>query len=161
MALPLLLGLSKAARTAYPLIKGGVARGMTANAIGRSIKAAGLKIRRQTLLDVVRAEKGVERAGAALRFLGLNRLPNINRLPSAITRIRRRFSFTVQVTGRLLETGEQIIQNITVSTNTIFTRRETERIAQDAVSGEVQRYGLEVVSALLIGGLRAGEAGVL
>jgi hypothetical protein len=161
MALPLLALLPKSAAIAFPLIKSGVARGMTGRAIERGLKTVGLGIRRENLTRIINALKGVERAGKGLRFLGLSRLPNIAKLPPAITRIRRRFSFIVQVTGRLLDTGEQIIQNITVASNTVFSRRELERMAQDAVTGETERYGLEVVSALLIEGLRAGEAGVL
>lgn len=161
MALPFLLGLSKTARAAFPIIQGGVARGLSGRGIERALKGAGLGIRRETLLDIIRREQGITRAGAQLRFLGTNRLPNIQRLPTALTRIRRRFSFTVQVTGRSIDSGLELLQNITVSTDTVLTRNELERIAEDAVLANQIRYGLDITSALLIGGKRAGAAGVL
>ncbi len=161
MAIPLLVGLTSAARVAYPLIKAGVARGMGANAIGRSLKAAKLGIRRQVLLDIVRAETGIQRAGAALRFVGLNKLPNIARLPHALHKTRRQFSFVVRVAGRALDTGLEIVQNISVSTDTVLTRRELQRIAEQAIEDNQNQYGLIIDSSLLISGIRAGEAGVL
>ena len=108
-----------------------------------------------------RAEKGIQRAGRALRNVALDRLPNVNRLPKAITRLRRRYSFTVQVIGRMLETGEQILQNITVATDAPRTRRELERLAEDAIERSQDRYGFEIVSSMLVGGKQAGDVGTL
>lgn len=162
MALPLLAGLSAAARQALPIIQSGVSKGLSSRTINAVIKTAfGKGIRRQTLLDIMRAETGMERAGALLRFVLPRNRPNILRLPPALTRIRRQFSFVIQVTGQIIDTGESILQNITVSTDTILTRGELERLAETAVTSEQERYGFTVESSLLIRGMRAGDQGTL
>jgi hypothetical protein len=161
MPIPLLATLSATARAAYPIIKGGVARGLSANAIQGVLRAQSLGIRRQTLLDIIRAENNIERAQAALRYVGLNRIPNPNRLPQALTRLRRRYSFVVEIAGRAIETGESILQNVTVSLDTVLTRGEIERLAEEAVLSNMQTYGLEIDRATLTSGLQAGIAGTL
>lgn len=161
MAIPLLATLNVAARTAYPIIKAGVARGLSANRIQSILRDQGLGIRRQVLLDIVRAETGLERAQAALKFVGLDRIPNPARLPQALTRIRRKYSFVVRVAGSAIETGQSLIQNVTVTLDTVLTRREIERLAEQAILDNTVTYGLEIDSVTLISGLQAGTAGTL
>jgi hypothetical protein len=159
--LPLLDTLSAIARQAFPFIVRGVREGLSSNAIGRLLSESGFGIRRQTLLDLVRAQKGVQTAGAALRFLRQNAIPNPNRLPEALTTIRRAFSFTVEVRGRSLETDERVTQHVTVTTDRLLTRREIEELAGEAVERAGDRYGFEQEEAVLIGGLKAGPRGTL
>ncbi len=161
MAIPLLVGLTSAARIAYPLIKAGVARGMSANAIGRSLKAAKLGIRRQVLLDIVRGELGIQTLGKKLRNVGLNKVINVARLPPALHKIRRQYSFVVRVAGRSLDTGLEVVQNISVSTDTTLTRRELQRIAEQTVVDNQDEYEILIDGSMLIEGMQAGDKGVL
>jgi hypothetical protein len=158
---PLLDSLSAIARQAFPIIQRGVREGLSANALGRVLAEGGLGIRRQTLLDIVRAEKGVQVAGAALRFLRETAIPNPLRLPEALTTIRRLYSFMVEVRGIAGDTGERISQFITVTSNTLLTKREIQELALEAVERGGERYDFEPDESLLVGGLRAGPAGTL
>jgi len=157
----LLSVISKAGRAALPIIKSGVAKGLSGNKIAGILKGQGFKIRRQSLLDIIRAERGIKTAGAALKFLGMNRFPNPLRLPPALTRIRRKYSFIVKVTTSLLATGETIEQNITISTSKLLTRGELQQRAENMITDNQERYGLEVIVSQLIEGIRAGDSGTL
>ena len=162
MALPLITSLNAAARRAFPIIQAGVKQGMSSRAINESIKTAfGVGIRRQTLLDIMRAETGIERAGAALRFISPRNMPNPRRLPQAVTRIRRHYSFVVRVTGHLIDTGLPVIQNVTVALDTLLTRGEIERMAENMVAEGRDRYMLIIESSLLVKGVQSGELGTL
>lgn len=152
--------LSRSARTAYPFIQRGVREGLSANSIQASLQAAGIGIRRQALLDVIRAESGAQLASSALRFAKPETFPNPARLGEALTKIRRQFSFTVEVRGTLGSTGEGFIQHVTVSTDRLLTRQAIEDAAQAMVEDEQERYGIDVGSVVLTGGLRSGSLGV-
>ena len=162
MALPLLTLLSATARQALPIIQGGVKAGLGSRTINAAIKTAfGKGIRRSVLLDIIRAESGIERAGALLKFVLPRNRPSFNRLPQALTRIRRNFAFVVAVKTNLIEAGETVIQNITVAIDSIPSRGELERLAEQAVEDNQDRYKFEIVSSLLIRGVRAGTLGTL
>lgn len=162
MPIPFLSTLNALARQAYPLIKAGVAQGLSSRAIDVVLKSAfGKSIRRSTLLEVMRRESGVERIASQLKFLRLDRLPNPLRLPPAITRLRRQYSFLVEVTGHLIDTGEIIKQHITIATDTLRTRQELQNLAINTIEGEKERYGIDIIGAQLISGKRAGDMGIL
>ena len=147
---------------ALPIIRGGVSRGLSSRAINALIKTAfGTGIRRQALLDIIRAEKGIERAGALLKFLPRNKLANPLRMPGALTRIRRQYSFVVRVVGQIAGTGEKIIQNITIATDTNLSRGILEDMAAATVDANQARYGFELESVMLISAIRAGKPGTL
>lgn len=161
MAAPFLLGLSSRARRASPLIRRGVREGVSSRALTGILQRAGLGIRRQTLLDIMRLMEGEAAIGPVLSALGLNRRPNPLRLPPALTKIRRAFSFTVRALGSDAATGVEREQFITVTSDTLLTRGEIEALAEQAIEDDLSRYKLTVSSFLLTGGLRAGEPGLL
>ena len=161
MALPFLLKLSPRARRASPLIRRGVREGVSSRQMTRILQKAGLGIRRQTLLDIMRLMEGEAAIGPVLSALGINRLPNPMRLPPALTKIRRAFSFTVRVRGLDVESGISSERFVTVTTDTLLTRGELEALAQEAIETDLNRYQLTVSAALLVGGLRSGVPGLL
>jgi len=158
---PLLSTLSGRAREAYPIIKGGVGRGLTANQIQTVLRSQGLGIRRQSLLDIVRGVRGIEVAGARLRTLRRNFTPDPRRLPDALTKIRRAFSFEVRISGIDLSTGEDIVRHVSVSLDDPLTRSQIENIGLGFIEEELERYGLAVTDVLLTSGVKAGEEGTL
>ena len=105
--------------------------------------------------------EGEAAIGPVLSALGLNRRPNPLRLPPALTKIRRAFSFTVRVRGVDVETGATSESFVTVTTDTLLTRGEIEALAAQAIEVDQQRYQLVVSDLLLTGGVRSGLAGVL
>lgn len=162
MPLPFIATLAPRIRALLPIIEGGVARGISSRKLNDVIKAAtGQGIRRQTLLDVMRAVSGVQRAGSQLKFLGRNKLPNLNRLPQALTRIQRKYSFLVRVTGHLIESGETIFQHVTLTMDSALTKGRMESMAQEIVEDAKLGYGIAVSQALLISGKQSGLSGTL
>lgn len=161
MVAPFLLGLSSRARRASPIIRRGVREGVSSRAMSGILQRAGLGIRRQTLLDIMRLMGEEAAIGPVLSALGLNRRPNPLRLPPALTKIRRAFSFTVRVSGVDVETGVGSERFITVTTDTLLTRGEVEALAEQAIETDRDRYQLRETEFLLTGGLRAGAPGLL
>jgi hypothetical protein len=78
-----------------------------------------------------------------------------------LTRILRRYAFFVEVMARDVSTGEQVLKNVTVSTSRLMTKRQIEVAAMEAVDMGLSTYGLEADTALLVGGMKSGEQGVL
>ena len=161
MAFPFLLGLSSRARRASPIIRRGVREGVSSRALTGILQKAGLGIRRQTLLDIMRLMEGEAAIGPVLSALGLNRRPNPLRLPPALTKIRRAFSFTVRARGLDADTGASVERFVTVTTDTLLTRGEIEALAEQALEGEGPSGSLLSFEVLLTGGVRSGAAGVL
>ncbi len=161
MAAPFLLGLSSRARRASPLIRRAVREGVSSRQLTGILQKAGLGIRRQTLLDIMRLMEGEAAIGPVLSALGLNRRPNPLRLPPALTKIRRAFSFTVRALGVDVETGVASERFVTVTSDTLLTRGEIEALAEQAIEGDRDRYQLRETEFLLTGGLRAGAPGLL
>lgn len=161
MALPLLASLTAAARFAYPFIARGVREGLSANAIGKALQAQGAGIRRSELLKLVRRETEIWTHGQNLRYLNLTAKPNEANLPEALTTIRRRYSYVVELRGQSMSDGSSVVRNVTVSTDKLLTRGEAEDIASLYAEDGPQQYGLEVSSVLLTSVLKAGAAGTI
>lgn len=158
---PLLSTLSPRARTAFPIIRGGVARGLSANAIQSLLRGQGLGIRRTDLLSIIRAERGIEVASSQLRTLGHNRTPDPRRLPDALTKLRRAFSFEVKISGFDLSTGEDVTRFVTVTLADPLTRAQIESLGLSFIEEDMERYGLAVTDVLLVRGMKAGVEGTL
>ncbi len=160
MATPLLSTLSRTARTAWPIIQRGVREGLSANKIASVLKTQQLGIRRDTLLTLARAERAIWEHGQRLKFLPMKATPRLDALPVALSKIRRRYSFTVRLTGRSELTGQPLIQNVTISTDIGMSREELESMAEDMGIEGKSRYGLQLDNVQLVSGLRAGDLGV-
>lgn len=158
---PFLSGVPPRARRAYPIIQGGARRGLSSREIQRLLQAADLGIRRQTLLDIIRREKGIEAAGAQLRFLRRDRIPDPRRIPEALTRTLRAFSFKVRLRGFLADTGEAIERFVNVALDRPRTRGEIENIAEGFLQIEADRYPFELTEVLLFEAVKGGRFGTL
>lgn len=161
MALPYLLTLNKTARMAYPLIRSGVRQGLSSRRIAEALQVGGLGIRRSTILEVMKRERALLDHAANLKFLGLNRRPNPDRLPEALTPIRRRYSYTIELRGRIIDTQELITRNVTVASSNLLTRGQAENIARGFVEDDPKTYGIEVDKAQLINVQKAGDLGTI
>lgn len=156
-----LAALSRAARAAWPLIQAGVRGGIPTRQIGELLQSFSLNLRPGELSIIARAERAIQRLGADLRFLNRNQSPAIERIPEALSKIRRQFSFTVEVRGTLTATGSPFSQLVTVTSSRNLTRAEMEELAISAVASNGERYGMEVEDAVPIRALRQGELGAL
>lgn len=158
---PLLSTLSGRARQAYPIIRRGVREGLSGNQIQTLLRAADLGIRRLSMQAIVRAERGVQVAGAQLRFLNRRFTPDPRRIPEALTTLRRAFSFTVRIRGVDTQTGEDVERFVNISINRPISRASLEQIGFDFSQPEPEQYGLAVTEVLLIEAVKAGPAGTL
>lgn len=157
---PFLASLSPRERTAYPFIRQGVREGLSSRQILSVLQEhLGSGLRRQRLLDLMRLENIEQTTGATLRYLNRDAYPNPQRLPDALSKIRRNYSFDIEVRGTLLDTDEPYSRYVTVTTDALLTRGDLEAAAMEAVEVEAGRYGMAVDGALLVGGRRAGSQG--
>ena len=156
---PLLSTLNARQRRAYPIIQGGVARGLSANAIGRVLRLQDMGINNVVLQRIFRAETGVKLAGERLKNIPRHLPPDPRRLPDALTKIRRAFSFTVRIKGFDLTTGEDFLQHVSVALDDSLTRAEIENLGLSAVEKDRDRYGFAVTDILLVSGIKAGVLG--
>lgn len=161
MPIPFLQTLPKRARLAYPIIQSGVRQGLASRKISELLQEYGVGIRRATLLDIMRREREIVQHGLNLKFLPLDRTPKPERLPEALTKIRRQYSYTVELRGRVLDTQELITRQVTVASSRLISRRRAEELALAAVLERQDAYGIEVDETQLINVLRAGPAGTL
>jgi len=161
MAISFLAALNKTARVAYPIVKRGVREGLSGREIAAVLKRTNLGIRTQTLFEIIRREKNILSKGAQLKFLGRNAMPNPARLPEALTVIRRRYAFILKVTGTIAQTGESLIRNITVSTDSLMTRGQLEDIGHMIMEDDAGAYPFEIDFITLQSGIKQGELGTL
>lgn len=161
MAISFLAGLSATLRAAFPIIKRGVAEGLSGNAIQRVLTIADLGTRRAPLQKLISRLRGVKQQTSRLKFLPRNAIPNVLRLPEALHKIRQNFSFTVRVRGTQADTGLALDQHVTIASDVPLSRSRLEQMAEDVVDRQRDRYKVLIESSLLLEGLRAGPAGRL
>lgn len=161
MTVPFLSTLPRSARLFYPIAQRGVREGLSANRIIEAFRAGGGRIRRQTALEVVRRERGVREVGVRLRFLKRGTFPDIRRLPEALTKLRRAFSFTVRLRGIDAATFEDVERMVTVALDRPQSRSMIEQIAFEFAQPEPEQYGMELTEVLLMSGKKAGLPGTL
>lgn len=161
MALSWLSSWTASARAAYGGIIRGVREGLSARAIGSSLRAGGMSFSNDFLFSAVREVRKLSNAGSLVAALGDNQRPDPAKLPFALTETRRRYSFLVEVEGTNSQTGAVTRQHVTVSTDRLLTRGEMEAAAIDAVESAPDRYGLEDVEATALFGMRASPGGLV
>ena len=153
--------LSQPARQALPIIRGGVRRGIGADALYRSLRSRFPGLLRREVREIGRAERLLLSRSADLRFMRRDFRPDPSRLAPSVTALRRQYSFQVRVRGFQVETGEAVEDWITVSTDELLTREEIEDVAQGYLESAPERYQVESYETLLVAGARAGPEGVL
>lgn len=138
----------------YPIVKRGVREGLSIERIGSAVRGGGYSIANDKLRSLVSRERGIREYFNNLRNINLDKKPDITRIPEALDRIQRRYSYQLEVRGVNLRTGAIETRNITISTNDLLTRREAIDDALDTVKRDRGRYELTSVSAEVVGILR-------
>lgn len=157
---PLLAGVSARARLQFPIIQRAVREGLGTAQIQSLLQATALGgIRRTDLLSIVRGVRGIQTAGAQLRFLNRNTTPDPRRIPEALTKIRRAFSFTVRIRGVDVSTGESIERFVQVVLDNPVSRNTIEQLGFTFSQPEPDQYGFAVTEVLLTEGVKAGPLG--
>lgn len=158
MALAFLQTLPKTARAAYPIIRRGVAEGLSSRVIEQRVRQAGLQISRsRSILPMMRYIKILEGQGRGVRFVSPSNTINAKRLPPAINAMNTQYRYRLALNQRQ---GNQVLpyKIVTVSTdNPNLTPQMIKDQALSIVNDNPQNYpvdGLEV--ALEFGEQRAG-----
>ena len=98
MAASFLSLLPKSARAAYPIIRRGVREGLSSRAIEQRVREAGLTISRgRSILPIMRALQTLETQGRNVRFIPNQSRVNVNRLPAAISDIKKQYQYRLAV----------------------------------------------------------------
>lgn len=148
---PLSLQLSRRVRQLLPVIRGGVASGLSSRAINDAIRnSTGSGIRRQVLLDIMREIRGIQQAGDRLKNVRLDRVPDPSRVRRALTPIRREFGSTVRISGLDLNTGQSLTRHVTVTHDAVLTRGEIEDIALGFLEDDKEEYPIVLTAVLLV-----------
>lgn len=122
-------GLSPSANRALPFIESGLSRGMSTTVLQRELSAAGIGVRRADLLEAVRAVRGATLAADRLKSVRSDLRPDPSRLPHAVTRQLREYSYKVRVQGFSPTTGQPETRYFSVATNDLLSRNEIEDVA--------------------------------
>lgn len=139
---------------ALPGISSGIARGLTDNQILTALQNAGQGYRRTDFLRDVAAIRGVDQASARLSRMAGSHYPDPSRLPFALTKQLREYSFRVKVSGYNPETGQAEDRYFSISTNDLLTRDEIESIALGHAANQDNYAPFEPESVELEGGTR-------
>ena len=159
MSLPYLFTLSSRARIAYPIIQRGVRSGLSSRSIATELTSGGIGIRRSDLLGIMRRERDIIKHGLNLRFLPLDRAPNPERLPEALTRLRRKYSYEISIRGTVSNVNLPYTPAVTVASSKLLTRRQAEALGLEAAIAGSDRYNIVIESVLLTNVLQAGPFG--
>lgn len=155
MPRPLIWTLPKTARDAYPFILSGTRRGLSSRAVEAELRAAGFRISRgRSILPTMRAIKAQDESTRRLRFTPKGNMVNVNRLPTAITNVRREFNYEFTATG-IDASNQRISRTIMVTTdNARLTMGELESLAEQIAGGSTESGGLEEIEVRLTGAFR-------
>lgn len=151
---PWLSSLPSTSRMAYPIVQRGVAEGLSSRRIADALQAGGIGIRRQTLLDMMRLERGIQSTGALFQHLGRDFVPSPNRLPFALHGLSNAFSYVVKVSGSLLATGQRFEGFVTVTSDRSLSRQDIEAAAEEATTRKGTEYEMEVEETTIMRGVR-------
>lgn len=161
MPIPFLHTLNLRARTAYPIIRRGVREGLSNRGIAETLRNNKLGINNSVLGEIVRREKAIIQHGQNLKFLPVNRRPNPEKLPVAITQQLREYAYTVRMRWYIEDTGELYTRHITVSSSKLLTRGEAQSIAEEMMQDNPENYPLDFLDSQLVFVQRSGEFGTI
>ena len=157
---PWLSSLPKSARMAYPMVQRGVSEGLSSRRVADALASGGIGIRRQTLLDMMRLERGVQASGSLLTHVPRNFVPAPSRLPFALHSLSSAFQYTAKVSGLLTATGQQFTGFVTVTSSSSLSPAQIEAFAEEATTRKGTEYEMEVSEVSIVRGVRSPSAAI-
>lgn len=139
--------LSASERTALPFLRELAETDLSANAILSRLKENGLGIRRSNGLSIISQLRNVISTRPYVANVGVNKQLTIDNLPTALTDIRRNFSYEIRIDGRLDATGEKASTYVTVTSDELLTKQEALDIAADYSDTDGTVYGISYDTA--------------
>lgn len=134
----------------YSFAKGAFSRGLSANAALSLARLTGIGVRRHDFLGIYRELRGQTEAAYHIRSVRKTHLPNVDRLPHAITNIRREYSFNVRLNVRDGQTGDIMHRNITVTTDRLMTVGDIEAEAEAAYTSNPKYKKNEIIDISVV-----------
>jgi hypothetical protein len=129
---------------ALGFIKKGIAEGLGTEEILGALAKGGLSIRPELATNVIEyLGKTILPDLDYIKRLQYFAQPNLARIPIALTKTLRNFSYQVSVQGFTKATGELETHNISISTNTLLTKQQAIDMATELAVGESKSGGLE------------------
>jgi hypothetical protein len=136
--------LTAGARRALPFISSLALGDLTSNEILRRVADAGLAVRRQEGLDLIRQLRGITSASSYVKSIRNNFLPDISRLSKSIGRLPTNFYYNVRVEGIDSLTGENIISYHTVATDELLTKNQVYDQVVSVETADEEKYPIEI-----------------
>ena len=100
MAYSFLAGFPATARAAFPIIRRGVAEGLSSSVIEQRVRDAGLQISRsRSIVPIRKALIKLEAQGRGVRFVSPANTINVKRLPPAITAMSKQYRYRLAYSG--------------------------------------------------------------
>ena len=148
-------------RAAIPLIQGAVKRGLSTNAIIKLLDKRKMGIRFSVLRKIVNTTHAESGAGLHVSKLTQGQRPNPLRFPEALGKIRRNYSFTVEVEGIGFDNSVQK-RYVTVVSDSLLTKDDIEHEASSFIEDDLASYGIEEITSIgFVSARKAGPAGIL
>lgn len=160
-ALGLVAPLTAGMREALPFIGPMVNSGLSANGIIRLLRATGHHVRDSQAKVVIRVARSNKPRRAYVKNVRLDATLDYNRFENPLTVQRRALRYVVDVEGTSLVTGKKMHQFVTVSTNTLLTKRQAMHEAEDTAALNVDTYHVDVTGSVVDKVTRAHNLEVL
>lgn len=156
-----LRSLSSSQSAAWNYAQGAFSRGLSANSALAAYRELGGSIRRSAFLDVFRQLRGEIDAGYHIRSVRKTQYPSEERIPEALTEIRRQYSFNVRLDMRNSVTNESFTRNITVTSDSLLTVGEIEEEAVNALWEGREGSQVEIEGTAVVSARKAGARGLI
>jgi len=160
MALPLLSTVSALVRFAFAFVRQGVARGLSANSIIGALRVTGKAGRRTDLLKTIRYARELKNYGETVRGMPQDRLPDPRDIPLAPHKIRRQFSYQVELSGVDADTRKPVSRYVTVTSDTLIAPKVAAQWAAENADSELDRYAMEEITASVSNIMQRGPSGL-
>ena len=145
----------------WPFILSAIRGGLSGAKTLRALRSGGFSIGNERFYDLFRHATYQEALSSQLKYVRRTFYPNPNRIPEAITKLSRKFVFTVRIRGKSLRTGEMIEDFRSIATDQNMRRIDIENAVKDRASLTDTTEPVEILEATLFGGVKSGISGTL
>lgn len=122
---------------------------LSANAIINTLKGTGAAVNRQNGLAAIRELRGVIDTRPYVKSVNYNAQLNPDRLPYALTRQLRQYSYRAELTVLDQDTGETHIVVRNLSSTELLTKQQALDALEDMIFADTSTSGVEYIDAAI------------
>lgn len=137
---------------AQNLFSGFYERGLSANQALQDLRASGLGYRRTDFLSDYAQGKGTYDRETRIRFTGIDKVPSERILEPKYFGTPDKYSMVYKYEGSDITTGEDRTGYFFYHRNSLDTRANMQSEAEDWLTSQADRYGVEVSSVRVVEG---------